>query len=174
MQASIDDEAAEGAGATRKRGGATAPDLTTSLYAVVAYFSKEATVGLFDTVDALEMTVTQIRVLHHLDEIDRELSVKEAAEFAVMSVGAISRALDGLVRREFVQRREDGADRRMKRVRITDHGRTAIRRFEAVNKGVIDRFVETLPVAERDRLAMALAFLVERPEIAACLPPAAE
>lgn len=158
-------------GTPAKGSNAIVPDLVAGLYAVVAFFTKEATVGLFDTVDALDMTVTQIRVLHHLDEIDRELTVKEAAEFAVMSVGAISRALDGLVRREFIQRREDGVDRRMKRIRITDQGRTAIRRFEAVNQSVIERFVETLPAAERDRLAMALSPLLARPEIAACQPP---
>lgn len=161
-------------GSPRERGNPTAPDLATSLYAVVAYFTKEATVSLFDTVDALELTTTQIRVLHHLDEIDIELSVKEAAEFAQLSVGAISRALDGLVRRDFIQRREDGSDRRMKRIRITEEGRSAIRRFEAVNKRVIDRFIETLPDTDRERLATALAPLLDRDEIAACRPPASD
>lgn len=168
MQASI------GGSSPRERANTAAPDLATSLYAIVGFFTKEATVSLFDTVEALELTPTQIRLLHHLDEIDTELSVKEAAEFAVMSVGAISRALDGLVRRDFVQRREDGTDRRMKRIRITDEGRTAIRRLEAVNKSVIDRFVETLPATDRVRLATALAPLLDRDEIAACQPPASD
>lgn len=35
---------------------------------------------------------------------------------------------------------------------------------------MIDRFVEALPSAERERLAAALAPLMERPEIASCLP----
>jgi len=148
------------------------PDLSTSLFALIAYFGREATVNVFDTVDALELTTTQIRVLHHLDEIDTELSVKEAAEFAMLSLGAISRSLDGLVRRGFIERREDPTDRRMKRIRISDDGRTAIRGFEAVNRSVIDRFLETLPAADQEQLAKALAPLLERPEISACLPPA--
>jgi hypothetical protein len=60
----------------------------------------------------------------------------------------------------------------MKRIRISDDGRTAIRGFEAVNRGAIDRFLETLPAADQEQLAKALAPLLERPEISACLPSA--
>lgn len=148
--------------------------LVTSLFALVAYFTREATVHLFDAVDALELTTTQIRLLHHLDEADNELTVKEAAEIADMSVPAISRALDGLVRRNFIERREDGTDRRMKRISITSDGLGAIRRFETANQSVIASFVETLSEAERARLGSALSPLLERPEIAACLPVAPE
>jgi len=85
-----------------------------------------------------------------------------------MSMAAVSRAVDSLVRRGYLERREDLVDRGMKG--ITECGRRAIRYSEAVNRDMIDRFVEALPSAERERLAAALAPLMERPEIASRLP----
>jgi DNA-binding MarR family transcriptional regulator len=75
--------------------------------------------------------------------------------------------VDSLVRRGYLERREDLVDRRMKG--ITERGRRAIR-YSAVVNVMIDRFVEALPSAERERLAAALPPLTQRPEIAGCLP----
>ncbi|MDX3026892.1 MarR family winged helix-turn-helix transcriptional regulator [Streptomyces scabiei] len=142
-------------------------DLGAGSSAIAAFFGKEGVAGIFSAVDALDLTMTQVRVLHHAAEADPELSGKEAAESVVMSMAAVSRAVDSLVRRGYLERREDLVDRRMKG--ITECGRRAIRYSEAVHRDMIDRFVEALPSAERERLAAALAPLMERPEIASRL-----
>lgn len=143
-------------------------DLGAGASAIAAFFGKEGAADIFSAADALNLTMTQVRVLHHAAEVDRELSGKEAAESVVMSMAAVSRAVDSLLRRGYLERREDLGDRRMKG--ITERGRRAIRYSEGVNRDMIDRFVEALPSAERARRAAALAPLMERPEIASCLP----
>jgi DNA-binding MarR family transcriptional regulator len=112
--------------------------------------------------------MTQIKVLHYLEQNDRSLTVKEAAEVVSLSLPAASRAIDDLVRRGFAERQEDLADRRMKQVSITDKGRAAIRRLNAARLRGLEEFVETLSSQQRARLSSALGKLLERPDIAAC------
>ena len=147
---------------------ALAPDL----YAVVVFMHKHCNHDLFEAVGALELTLTQIKLLHHLDDAARELSLGEAAELVHVSLPAASRTVEDLVRRGFVERREDPADRRMKRIRLTGPGRAAIRRLNAARLSGLEQFAETLDEPERVALAEALTRLVRRPEIAACRPEA--
>jgi DNA-binding MarR family transcriptional regulator len=143
-------------------------ELGGELYALMTYLHKSCQADVFEAVGALELTMTQIKVLHHLDQHEHALTVKEAAEVVSLSLPAASRAIDDLVRRGFAQRQEDVADRRMKRVSITGQGRAAIRRLNAARLQGLEEFVETLGSQERARLASALAKLLERSEIAAC------
>ena len=47
----------------------TAPsDLAGDLYAVVVYLHKNCNADLFEAVGALELTLTQIKLLHHLED----------------------------------------------------------------------------------------------------------
>ena len=64
---------------------------------------------------ALELSLTQIKLLHHLEEATHELTLKQGAELVHVSLPAASRMVDDLVRRGFVGRHEDLEDRRMKR-----------------------------------------------------------
>ena len=147
-------------GATNELGG--------DLYALITYLHKSCQADVFEAVGALELTITQIKVLHHLDQHERSLTVKEAAEVASLSLPAASRAIDDLVRRGFAQRQEDLADRRMKQVSITEQGRAAVRRLNAARLRGLEEFVETLSSQQRTRLSGAIAKLLERPDIAAC------
>lgn len=142
--------------------------LGSDLYALITYLHKSCQADVFEAVGALELTMTQIKVLHHLDQHERSLTVKEAAEVASLSLPAASRAVDDLVRRGFAERQEDLADRRMKRVSITNRGRAAIRRLNAARLRGLEEFVEMLTAPQRTRLSSALAELLERPDIAAC------
>jgi DNA-binding MarR family transcriptional regulator len=148
-------------------GGAT---LTGDLYALVVYLHKNCNPDLFEAIGAVELTLTQIKLLHHLEAQPRELTLKEAAEAVHVSLPAASRMVDDLVRRGFAQRREDEEDRRMKRVCLTEGGRTVIRRINAARLNRLDDFTRTLTESERRSLAQALAHLLERPDIAACRP----
>ncbi len=153
----------------------TAPTQTSSvlagdLYALVIFLHKHCNSDLFEAVGALELTLTQIKLLHHLEEAVRPLTLKEGAELVTVSLPAASRTVDDLVRRGFAERQEDLEDRRMKRVSLTDKGRQVIRRLNAARLSGLQQFAENLNEVERDRLSAALSKLLERQEIAECRP----
>jgi DNA-binding MarR family transcriptional regulator len=55
-------------------------------------------------------------------------------------------------------------------VRLTDQGRSAIRRLNAARLNGLQQFAQTLTDAERRKLAAALSKLLERDDVAACRP----
>ncbi len=144
--------------------------LAEDLYAVVVFLHKNCNSDLFEAVGALDLTLTQIKLLHHLEDATEPLSLKEAAELVLVSLPAASRTVDDLVRRGFVERHEDIEDRRMKRVSLTDAGRSVIRKLNAARLSGLEEFTETLTDDERGALAGALAKLLERADVAACRP----
>ncbi len=144
--------------------------LAGDLYALIVFLHKNCNADLFEAVGALELSLSQIKLLHHLEDQPRELSLKEAAEVVHVSMPAASRMVDDLVRRGFAQRREDDDDRRMKRVCLTDGGRTAIRRLNAARLSGLEQFASNLTTAETASLAGALQELLERDDVAACRP----
>ena len=146
--------------------------LASDLYALIVFVHKHCNADLFEALGALELTLTQVKLLHHLEDRTRELTLKEAAELVHVSLPAASRMVDDLVRRGFAQRREDEEDRRMKRVCLTDGGRTVIRRLNAARLSGLEQFTQTLTTTERRSLAQALSKLLERDDVAACRPEA--
>ena len=146
------------------------PDLAGDLYALIVFVHKNCNADLFEAVGALELSLSQIKLMHHLEDQPRELSLKEAAEVVHVSMPAASRMVDDLVRRGFAQRREDEDDRRMKRVCLTDDGRAAIRRLNAARLSGLEQFAHSLTASERRTLANALSELLNREDIAACRP----
>jgi DNA-binding MarR family transcriptional regulator len=148
----------------------TAPDLAQDLYALVVFLHKNCNADLFAAVGALELTLTQIKLLHQLEDTNRELTLKEGAELVHVSLPAASRMVDELYRRGFVERHEDATDRRMKRVSLTDSGRSVIRQLNAARLNGLEQFAQTLTETERRKLAAALSTLLERDDVAACRP----
>jgi len=147
--------------------------LAADLYAFVTHLHKHCNSDLLEAVGALELSLTQVKLLHYLGDATDELTLKQAAELVHVSLPAASRMVDDLVRREFVERREDVEDRRMKRVRITEAGRSVIGRLNAARLSGLQQFVEALNPAERRGLGDALTTLMARPEVAASRPGAA-
>ncbi len=144
--------------------------LAEDLYAVVVFLHKNCNSDLFEAVGALDLTLTQIKLLHHLEDAVEPLSLKKAAELVLVSLPAASRTVDDLVRRGFVERHEDAEDRRMKRVSLTEPGRSVIRKLNAARLIGLEEFARTLTDDERGALAGALTKLLERPDVAACRP----
>jgi DNA-binding MarR family transcriptional regulator len=142
--------------------------LAEDLYAIVVYLHKNCNNDLFEAVGALELTLTQIKLLHQLEDSSRVLTLKEAAELVHISLPAASRTVDDLVRRGFTERHEDLDDRRMKRVSLTDNGRAVIRRLNAARLNGLEQFAQNLTDTERAGLSKALSLLLERPDVAAC------
>lgn len=145
--------------------------LTRDLYALAAHLLRRANVGTFNRVAELDLSFTQIKVLCVLDADAEEHSVGELAAALDTSLAAMSRAVDGLFERGMVEREEDAADRRVKRVRLTAAGR---RVPETLNEGRISaltELVDGLSDEEAGALAGALTPVVERrAEIAANRP----
>jgi DNA-binding MarR family transcriptional regulator len=142
--------------------------LAADLYAFIVFVHKHCNSDLFEAVGALELTLTQIKLLHHLEDQSRELTLKEAADLVLISLPAASRTVEDLVRRGFVERREDSDDRRMKRVTLTPSGRSVIRRLNAARLNGLEQFTQTLNPVERLDLSAALKTLLKRTEVAAC------
>jgi DNA-binding MarR family transcriptional regulator len=117
---------------------------------------------LYALFDELDLTITQLKTLHALDACVAEVSVKELAERLGMSLPGASRTVDGLLRRGWLERREDEQDRRMKRVRITDAGREIVRRIDVARLHGMEAFAATLTPEQRTRLFEALAGLPHR------------
>lgn len=151
-----------------------APDSTTTLasdlYALIAFVHRHCNSDLLEAVGALDLSLTQIKLLHYLEDAPSRLTLKEAAELVHVSLPAASRLVDDLVRRGFVERHEDVDDRRMKRVGLTEHGRWAIHRVNAARLSGLEDFVSTLSPRERKLVAAALDELLKRPEVADCRP----
>lgn len=144
--------------------------LAQDLYAVVIHIHKDCNSDLFEAVGALDLTLTQIKLLHYLEEADEPLSLKDAAALVKVSLPAASRLVDDLVRRGFAERNEDLEDRRMKRLRLTEAGSAVQRRLNAARLSGLQRFTDSLSEPERALLQTAVAKLLERPEIADCRP----
>jgi hypothetical protein len=66
------------------------------LFALIVYLHKNCNSDLFQAVGTLDLTLTQIKLLHHLEDADHELTLKDAAELVVISLPAASRTVDDL------------------------------------------------------------------------------
>ncbi|MEJ7797457.1 MAG: MarR family transcriptional regulator [Solirubrobacteraceae bacterium] len=104
--------------------------------------------------EELDLTLTQVKALVALSH--EELSVKELAERLGLSLPGASRAVDALVARELLDRREDLKDRRQKRLRCTDAGREALRRLDEARLAGLAAFAAKLPDEQCVQLSGAL------------------
>jgi DNA-binding MarR family transcriptional regulator len=93
--------------------------------------------------------------------------ITEIAERLGLSLPAMSRAADGLVRKRLITRVEDAEDRRVRRVAITPKGERLVSRLVSMRIAGLERFVSTLSASQRRKLETALESLLESEEIAA-------
>jgi DNA-binding MarR family transcriptional regulator len=128
---------------------------------LILHVHRASSPELFRVLGALGLSFTQVKTLHVLRETD-DVNVKDVADRLGLSLPAISRALDGLVQRGFVERRESDRDRRAKLVRLLPPGRDALDTIERSRVSVIEEFTVTLSDAERSRLHTVLLPIVER------------
>lgn len=120
--------------------------------------SENHVIALFEELD---LTITHVKTLGVLDSCASELSVKELAERLGLSLPAASRTAEALLKRGWVQRREDKLDRRIKRLELTQEGRAVVRRIHSARLEGLEAFVANLPDSHRDRLCAALRPLLE-------------
>jgi DNA-binding MarR family transcriptional regulator len=146
--------------------------LSRDMYALASYLMRSANVGTFEKIGELDLSFTQLKALCVLESDDGEgRSVKALAESLGVSLPAMSRAVDGLFERGLVKRDEDRADRRMKRVRLTDAGRAAPLALNEARLSALHELMGSLDDDQAEALAGALELILERrQEIAAYRP----
>jgi DNA-binding MarR family transcriptional regulator len=133
---------------------AAAVEVAADLLALWRHVLSTGAGDVYAIFEELDLTLTQVKALNAL--ASRELTVKELAEQLGLSLPGASRAVDALVSRELLRRREDPDDRRQKRLLATDSGRDALRRLDEARLAGIASFAATLPAAQCKRLSAAL------------------
>jgi DNA-binding MarR family transcriptional regulator len=117
---------------------------------------------MYALIAELDVSITHMKTLHVLADGGSELSVKELSDRLGLSLPGASRIVDALMRRGWLERREDPDDRRMKRVRITDEGRKVLDRIEAARLAGLEDYAASLSPEQRVRLSSALSDLPHR------------
>jgi DNA-binding MarR family transcriptional regulator len=138
---------------------ASAAELAEQLLALWRRLMTAGAFNAYAVFENLDLTLTQVKALFALS--DAELTVKDLAERLGLSLPGTSRAVDALVERGLVDRREDANDRRMKRLRNAAAGDAALARLDEGRLAGLEAFTATLPHAQRKRLAAALRPIVD-------------
>jgi DNA-binding MarR family transcriptional regulator len=118
-----------------------------------------STRSLFALLAELDLSLTQLKLLHVLVECETEVSIKELAEGLSMSLPNASRTIDGLLQRGLVERREDEHDRRIKRVGPTPAARELIDRVDTARLQGLESWAAALTPGQRETLLAALSSL---------------
>jgi DNA-binding MarR family transcriptional regulator len=117
---------------------------------------------LYALIAELDISITQMKTLHVLADRSHELSVKELSDRTGLSLPGASRTVDSLLRRGWLERREDPHDRRIKRVDITDDGRAILDRIETARLVGLEHYAAALTPEQRTTLSAALSDLPHR------------
>jgi DNA-binding MarR family transcriptional regulator len=142
------------------------------MYALANYVLRAANLGTFNAIAGLDLSFTQIKALCALETDGEERSVKAMAQSLGISLPAMSRAVDGMFERGLVGREEDPADRRMKRVRLTDAGARVPRALNEARLSALKDLLNSLSDEEAEALGDALGLILARREDIAAYRPA--
>ncbi len=140
---------------------ASAQRLSELLAPLWAHLNRRSSAELFEMVAELDASFSQVKLLFLLED-GREHSVKEIASHLGLSLPAASRAVDGLIQRGYVARRESAEDRRSRLIALTPDGKEVVERVLQARLRTLELFAAELTPEERDGLAAALLPIVER------------
>ena len=126
------------------------------------HLMRGSTEQLYALIAELDVSITQMKTLHVLVDRGSEISVKELSDRLGLSLPGASRMVEALLRRGWLERREDPDDRRMKRVGITAAGREVLDRIEAARLAGLEDYAASLTPEQRTRLSSALSDLPHR------------
>jgi DNA-binding MarR family transcriptional regulator len=140
---------------------ASTQELSEALAAVWAHLTRRSSADLFRNVEDLGLSFSQVKMLFLLED-GGEHSLSEIAGHLGLSLPAASRAVDGLIQRDFVTRRESASDRRARLIALSDQGREVVERLMRARLATLDTFVAELTPDERAGLLAALLPIVER------------
>jgi DNA-binding MarR family transcriptional regulator len=145
---------------------ATDQDLSRKLGAFVGFLMQTHGRDLIHLAHEFELSFSQMKALHYAHE-RADLSVKELGESLGLSLAAMSRAADELVQRGLMDRTEDPADRRIKRLRLTDEGHALVQKMRELRMAGFEQFVATLSPKEKTQLLKTLEPILARDDVVA-------
>jgi DNA-binding MarR family transcriptional regulator len=143
----------------------SAPSVESVTDDVVSFLSrlkKSGEAHILGVAAGLDLSFSQLRALFVLADCQEELAVHELAERLALSMATAGRAVQALTRAEMVTRREDEQDRRVKRVRLSEHGRALVAGFVHAHREAVRECVRSLEDHERAHLSAALAPILAR------------
>jgi DNA-binding MarR family transcriptional regulator len=149
--------------------GAAADDLVRSLSGFAKFLLHAGGRDFYRAVGELDLSISQIRILHLLTGPLPEASLKALADEIGLSMPAVSRSVEALVQRGLVTRTENAEDRRHKAVAATPQAQALVDHLVELRVAGIQDFVATLSDSERADLAAALAPIVAREDVAPLL-----
>jgi DNA-binding MarR family transcriptional regulator len=117
---------------------------------------------LFRHLGELGLSFTQVKALNLLRDSAGNVNVKDVATSLNMSFPAMSRSLDQLVQRGYVDRHESDKDRRARLVRLLPAGRAVLDDIEQTRVSALEEFTARLSDDERAALHATLLPIVER------------
>jgi len=153
----------------------TAPSVesvTDDVVGFLALLKKSGEAHILGVAAGLDLSFSQLRAMFVLADCQQELAVHELAHRLGLSTVTTGRAVQALTRADMVTRREDEHDRRVKRVRLSEHGRALVAGFTQAHREAVRECVQSLHDHERGRLAEALAPILARVDTSTtgCLP----
>lgn len=119
-------------------------------------------------IDELGLSFMQFKAMMELYGYEPEGSpyIQELAEKLGASMPSLSRAVDGLVRKDLLTRSEDLEDRRRRRVALTDSGAEVVNRFFYSRAAGVIEFASSLSEKQRRMFDSAIDPLLERGDFA--------
>jgi DNA-binding MarR family transcriptional regulator len=129
---------------------------------LLLHVHRASTPELFKQLGELGLSFTQVKALNLLRLSDEDVNVKDVSDRLNMSLPAMSRSLDKLVQRGYVERLESEKDRRAKHVRLLPAGRAVLDEIERTRVSVLEELTAALSDDERAALHAALLPIVER------------
>lgn len=102
----------------------------------------------------------QFRLLERI--ADGQTTLTQIGRMATLTLPSISEALDVLARKELVERRLDGDDRRSSQLALTPLGRIILDEGNKVLGELSDELLEGVPASDRQRLREVLGLIDER------------
>ena len=127
---------------------------------VVRRLNADASKDLFRVLAELDLSFTQVKALVMLED-GGVLSVGDLAASLSLSPAAASRAVEGLVRRGMVERRECAEDRRSRLLELRPDGREVLRAVAEARLARLEAFLAGVPEAQLAALNAALLPIVE-------------
>ncbi len=106
-----------------------------------------------------DVTVQQCVVLQEL--LAAEADVSRLSQSSGVSLSAMTRLVDGLERRELVERRRDDGDRRKVFVRLTPKGRAEAKRLRALTEKAVGAVLSRIPKSKHKQIFSMLGLVRE-------------
>ncbi len=119
---------------------------------------RELVIGFAGQLGELRLGFTQLAALYVLAD-SGTTTVADLADALGRSPSATSRLVDGLVRRQLLERRPEAEDRRQRTLWLTQKGQQLLTHIDRARADQFVGVVRALPPAERALIAMGVAAL---------------